>query len=107
MNKTRCVHCGKELEYDGFCCPTMCDECNNKWLDGIGIKSTEYHFADRRYIARQMGVDKVHCIICDEEIQLTENEFNSAISGYVFHKICNKCKKAVMKMRGESNVEDN
>lgn len=56
-------------------------------------------FADRRYIARAFGQDKVHCIICDEEIQLSDDEFGYVLSGKRIYKVCDKCKHAVMEMR--------
>ena len=61
----------------------------------------EWQMPDRRYIARQMGADKVHCIICDEEIQLTDDEFGFVLNGNHIFKVCDKCKQAVMKMRGD------
>lgn len=30
--KTKCIHCEKEIDYDGCCNPTMCEECRDNWL---------------------------------------------------------------------------
>lgn len=34
--KSNCVDCGKELESNGFCCPTICDDCYKKRINNIG-----------------------------------------------------------------------
>lgn len=94
MNKTRCVICGKELEYDGFCCPTMCDECNKKWLDSMG--SVIY----TQPIQEDCFIGSVKCLICGEHVPIKNSE-----QGLIC-KICSSCKQAVMKMRETTEHED-
>ena len=44
------------------------------------------------------------CIICGDSVELTENESYSVRQGHIISpKVCDKCKAAVMKIRGESN----
>ena len=52
MNKTYCVDCQKEIEYEGFCCPIRCCECEKKQIEN---SKPIYNMPDRRYVARQMG----------------------------------------------------
>ena len=87
MNKTRCVHCGKEIEYYRFECPTLCDECINNYVT-IKIDTNK---------PEERGIIGVQCLICGESVPLNELE---AQQKHIY-KICDKCKKAVMKMRGD------
>ena len=96
MNKTYCVDCQKEIEYKGFCCPIRCYECEKKQIEN---SKPIYTLTDKRYVARQMGRDKTNCLICDEEIRLTEDEFSVILSGGNIVKVCDKCKQVIMKMR--------
>ena len=91
MNRTRCMSCGKELEYNGFCCPTMCDECNSKWLSSGTVD------INLAYMNSKISIG-VPCIICGELVKLNELE-ESIIRGREIFKVCDKCKQAVMKMR--------
>lgn len=89
MNKTRCVICGKDFYYDGFCCHTMCDECNSKWLDSMG--SITYTHP----VEEDVFIGSVKCLICGESIPIRCSEKQLVV------KICESCKQAVMKMRGD------
>ena len=87
MKKTRCVQCGKEIEYYGFECPKLCDECiNNYAVIKIDLNNPQ-----------ERGVICIECLICGEGVPL--NEFKQE-QKYLY-KVCDKCKKAVMKMRGD------
>lgn len=88
MNKTKCVDCGKEIEYTGFCCPTKCYECVNKSLASQPIE-------DWKYVSAKFSVS-VPCIICGELVELTDYEEKCCRDIY---KVCDKCKQAVMKIR--------
>ena len=85
MKKTKCVICGKEIEYDGFCCPTMCDECNNKWICSIGSYTQP--------VQEDYFIGSVKCLICGDDVTIKCSE------GQLTAKVCYKCKQAVMKMR--------
>lgn len=41
----------------------------------------------------------IACLICNELVDLTENEEAVASTGRIVPKVCDKCKQAVMKMR--------
>jgi hypothetical protein len=42
----------------------------------------------------------IDCIICDEPVPLTENEEETLLYGGCVHsKICDKCKKVILRMR--------
>ena len=97
MSKTRCISCGKELEYNGFCCPTMCDECNSKWLS-VTVDISSAYMNEKVSIATP-------CLICGEMIELTEIEESAVLCGESFYKVCDKCKQAVMKMREQIKGE--
>lgn len=97
MNKTRCKSCGKELEYNGFCCPVMCDECNSKWLSSATVDISSAYMDSKISIG-------VPCIICGELVKLTELE-ESITRGREIFKVCDKCKQAVMKMREQIKGE--
>lgn len=89
MNKTYCVQCGKEIEYEGFYCPTMCKECESKQIYATAESDMS---VDRRY--------KIRCIICNEGIQLSDSEFELLFcTGKVNRLVCDKCKQAVMQVR--------
>ena len=83
MNKTYCVKCGKEIEYEGFFCPVRCLECDNKQSE----VSSEFNI--RAYIDSMIKVS-VPCLICGEMIKECER-FEV--------KVCDKCKQAVITMR--------
>ena len=100
MSKTRCMSCGKELEYNRFCCPAMCDECNSKWLLSVNIEGIDI---GRAYMNSKISIG-VPCIICGEIVKLTELE-ESITRGREIFKVCDKCKQAVMKMREQIKGE--
>ena len=42
----------------------------------------------------------VLCLICNESVDLTEDEEISIIFGHTPVKICNECRKAILRLRG-------
>ena len=94
MNKTNCVQCGKEIKYKGFYCPTMCDDCNKKWIDSI--KSIEYTTPILEFVSEEV---KVSCLICEEIHNIRRSDL-----GFVF--ICKNCKDAILKIRENMHQED-
>ena len=98
MNKTRCMSCGKELEYNGFGCATICGECNSKWLSSGTIDISSAYTRQKVSLATD-------CLICGEMIELTEIEESAVLCGGSFYKVCDKCKQAVMKMREQIKGE--
>ena len=92
--KTRCVHCGKEFEYDGFCCQTMCDECTKEWAKNMA-QSRNVVGIEACNVKPKIGVP---CVICGEIVELTQIE-ESVSRNNTIVKVCDKCKQAVMKMR--------
>lgn len=100
MNKTKCVHCGKELEYEGFYCPTYCKKCESKIVWSTAGKVIARESDSIKDVAKAKIY--VSCIICGEQIALNENEEHYLIcGGGAIFKVCDKCKQAVMKMRGD------
>lgn len=47
----------------------------------------------------------VFCIICGESAELTENEELSVLWGHAPTKVCNECKKAILRLRGLTTEE--
>ena len=79
MNKTRCVHCGKEFDnYVGYSL--------NRCIDCI----------EKDFVPEKSGIS-INCLICNEEVELTGEDVRYGVSV----KVCDKCKEAVMKMRGD------
>jgi hypothetical protein len=96
MNKTRCVQCGKEIEYYGFCCPTMCDECNREWLKNFAVPRTDVPPQNVQFIdLRDYSVGEP-CLICEEMVPTYGYEARHKV-----YKVCDKCKQAVMQVRGQ------
>ena len=91
MNKTYCSKCGKEIEYKGFCCPTMCKECDDKWTSEriftVKVPTHEEIYSEHPEYTK--------CLICDEPILLEYREY----ANKWFYKVCDKCKQAVITKR--------
>lgn len=44
----------------------------------------------------------ISCLVCDEPVNLTEEEVMTLKYGHPIHsKMCNKCKQAILRMREE------
>lgn len=95
MNKTACRVCGKELEWDGFATPVMCDECNRTWLE-LSKQSISVIGIEALNVPVTLATS---CIICGESAPLTTEEEMGSRNGHHIFKVCDECKKAVMKMR--------
>ena len=95
MSKTNCRVCGKEIECDGFVNPVMCDECDRTWLE-LSKQSNSVIGIDALNVSVTLATS---CIICGESIELTMAEEMESRHGHHIFKVCDECKKAVMKMR--------
>ena len=89
MSKAICIKCGKEMEYEGFQSPVMCDECEKKFWDKLKIGNAT---VDTVYTTSKLKL-AIPCLICNELIELADYESRDSV------KVCDKCKQAVMKMR--------
>ena len=56
-------------------------------------------------VASKCGLS-VSCIICGENVELNMTEEMGSRNGHYIFKVCDECKKAVMKMRETHQHED-
>lgn len=101
MSKAICIKCGKEMEYERFQCPVMCDECEKELWNKlkIGNATVETGTIDTGYVISKLKL-YTPCLICNELIELVEYEPRDNV------KVCDKCKQAIMKMRETIEHED-
>lgn len=96
MSKAICIKCGKEMEYERFQCPIMCDECEKELWNKLKIGNAT---VDTTYVTSKLEIS-IPCLICNELIKLADYESRDSV------KVCDKCKQAVMKMRETIEHED-
>jgi len=90
---SKCIYCGKELTTgDARWMSGTCNECHTKYFGPI---TTVYGITNVLISPHII----IHCLICGEEAKRLYNLRSETQT----IDICDKCKKAVMKMREKTD----
>ena len=72
-----------------------CDECDRTWIE-LSKQSNSVIGIEALNVSVTLATS---CIICGESVPLTMEEEMGSRNGHYIFKVCDDCKKAVMKMR--------
>lgn len=94
-NVSRCVHCGKELDYVGVCAPTMCDDCGRKFVEGHMTSSIPGTIMDNNVYnpieKDSVFVGSLECLICGGNVPVTAGEMERKKA-----LICGRCRDTLL-----------